>query len=170
MGKNSILLIGMPGCGKTTIGKILANQMNYNFYDMDKYIEDISGKKVKELFDVSEENFREWETKACEELSKKRRAIISSGGGVVKNKKNIDLFKEESIIIFINREVEDILSDVDTKSRPLLKDGEEKIYSLYNERINLYNEYSDTSVLNKGFLKDVINSLENKLRIEYGLK
>ncbi len=59
--KDKVLLIGMPGCGKTTIGKLLATELNYNFFDMDKYIEDISGETVKELFEKGEENFRNWE-------------------------------------------------------------------------------------------------------------
>ena len=59
--KDKVLLIGMPGCGKTTIGKLLATKLNYNFCDMDKYIEDISGETVKELFEKGEENFRKWE-------------------------------------------------------------------------------------------------------------
>ena len=81
--KDRVFLIGMPGCGKTTIGKVLAKELNYTFYDMDKYIVDISGKEVHELFNEGEEVFRKWETEACKELSKKRNSIISTGGGEV---------------------------------------------------------------------------------------
>lgn len=164
MGKDKVLLIGMPGCGKTTIGKLLSQQLNYNFYDMDKYIEEISGKKIKELFAISEEYFRNWESKACEELSKKKRAIISSGGGAIKRKSNIDLFKDDCIIVYINRPVENILSDVNTKTRPLLADGKEKIFNLYEERKELYNKYSNITVLNEGFLKDIVLDVINKIK------
>ena len=63
--RDKIILIGMPGSGKTTIGKILAKELNYNFYDMDDYIEETSKKSIKELFEKSEENFRNIETEAC---------------------------------------------------------------------------------------------------------
>ncbi|MBX7372398.1 shikimate kinase [Clostridium chauvoei] len=164
MNKKSILLIGMPGCGKTTIGKILANELNYNFYDMDKYIEKISGQNIKEIFKVSEKNFRDIETKACLELCKKKMAVISSGGGVVKRKKNIDLFKDNSIIIFIDRPLENILKDVNTSTRPLLTEGKEKLYKLYEERYRLYNEYSHLKVINDGLIKDVVLEIKKCIK------
>lgn len=164
MDKKSIVLIGMPGCGKTTIGKILANEINYNFCDMDNYIEEISGKTVKELFEVSEEHFRDLETRACKELCNKKDLLVSSGGGVIKRKKNIDLFKDNSIIIFIDRPLEKIISDINASTRPLLKDGKDKLYKLYQERYNLYNEYSDIKVVNNGFIEDVILDIKDKLK------
>lgn len=167
--KSLVLLIGMPGCGKTTIGKIIASTLNYEFYDMDEYIEDISGKSIKELFTISEEYFREYETRACEELSNKKRAIIASGGGVVKREKNIDFFKKESVIVFIDRAVEDILCDVDTDSRPLLNTGKDKLYEIYKERYKLYKKYCHREIKNKGLLVDVIFQLEKDLKDDLGI-
>ncbi|MGL5379622.1 shikimate kinase [Clostridium sp.] len=164
MSKEIVLLIGMPGCGKTIMGKLLAKELNYNFYDMDKYIEEISGKSIDELFKQGEDNFRDWETKACTELSKKKKAVISSGGGVVKKEKNIDLFRENSIIVFIDRPLENIISDINTNTRPLLADGKERLYNLYNERYDLYNKYNDVRILNVGFLKDVIISIKDNVK------
>ncbi|GAB6168052.1 shikimate kinase [Clostridium carnis] len=164
MNKDIIFLIGMPGCGKTTIGKSLSEEINYDFCDMDDYIEEISGRTIKELFDISEEVFRDFETRACTNLSKKKGIVISSGGGVIKREKNIDLFKEESIIIFIDRPIEKIISDVDTESRPLLKDGKEKIYNLYKERYHLYNKYCHTKVLNNKDIKFVIDEIKKNLK------
>lgn len=162
--KDKIVLIGMPGCGKTTIGRLLAKELNYNFYDMDKYIEDIYGKSIKELFEESEEIFRDFESKACHELSYKKRAIISSGGGVIKRKKNMDLFLEESIIIFIDRPLENIIEDVDTETRPLLSDGKERLYNLLEERYDLYNEYCHIKIVNSGFLKDIVLEIRDKIK------
>lgn len=159
MDKNIILLIGMPGCGKSTIGEELANKINYDFCDMDKYIEEISNSTVKELFNISEEYFRDYETLACKELSNKSKIIISSGGGVIKRKKNIDFFKDKGIIIFIDRPIENILKDVDTSSRPLLSDGKSKLYNLYSERYNLYNNYCEIKIVNDTTIEETIDKI-----------
>ena len=160
MSKNIILLIGMPGCGKTTIGKEVSKKLGYKFCDMDNYIEDISKSTIKELFKISEDHFRDYETKACKELSAiNDPIIISSGGGVVKRKKNIDYFKEKGIIIFIDRPIENIIKDVDTASRPLLNDGRSKLYNLYSERYNLYKDFCNYKITNDEGIEKVINNI-----------
>ena len=161
--KSNIVLIGMPGCGKTTVGKVLAKRLGYKFCDMDSYIQEISKKTIKELFEHGEENFRDWETKACEELSKCRNTIIASGGGVVKREKNIEILKKSCTILFIDRPVERIINDVDINSRPLLKDGKERLYNLYDERYELYKKAADIQILNKGYLRDTIDIIINIL-------
>ncbi len=161
--KDKIILIGMPGCGKTTIGKILAKELSYNFYDMDNYIEKMEGKSIKELFNDSEERFREAETKACMELIKKKRCVIASGGGVIKKDINIDILKS-GIIIFINRPNEKIIGDIDISNRPLLKEGKEKLYKLYNERFYKYKNACDIEILNEGFIRDTINLTKRNLK------
>lgn len=157
--KDKIVLIGMPGCGKTTIGKILANDLSYNFYDMDDYIEKMTNKSVADLFSISEDYFRDKETEACKELINKRKAIISSGGGVVKKKVNIDILKRDCIIVFIDRDVEDILNDLDSDSRPLLKGNKERIYNLYKERYELYKKSADIIIKNNKTIKDIVNEI-----------
>ena len=161
--KSNIVLIGMPGCGKTTVGKVLAKKLGYKFCDMDSYIQEISKKTIKELFEHGEENFRDWETKACEELSRCNKTIIASGGGVVKREKNIEILKKSCTILFIDRPVERIINDVDINSRPLLKDGKERLYNLYDERYELYKKAADIQVLNKGYLRDTIDIIINIL-------
>lgn len=161
--KSNIVLIGMPGCGKTTVGKVLAKKLGYKFCDMDSYIQEISKKTIKELFEHGEENFRDWETKACEELSKCNKTIIASGGGVVKREKNIEILKKSCTILFIDRPVERIINDVDINSRPLLKDGKERLYNLYDERYELYKKAADIQILNKGYLRDTIDIIINIL-------
>ena len=153
----------MPGCGKTTVGKVLAKRLGYKFCDMDSYIQEISKKTIKELFEHSEENFRDWETKACEELSRCNKTIIASGGGVVKREKNIEILKKSCTILFIDRPVERIINDVDINSRPLLKDGKERLYNLYDERYELYKKAADIQILNKGYLRDTIDIIINIL-------
>lgn len=159
--KNKIVLIGMPGCGKTTIGKILSTQLNLKFYDMDEYIQETSGKTIAELFEKGEDNFRDLETQACRDLIKKNNVIISTGGGVVKRKENVDILKEDSTIIFLDRPVENIIGDVDVSKRPLLKDGKEKVLVLYKERYELYKKAADKIIVNDGTVKDVVKKIKD---------
>lgn len=162
--RDKIIIIGMPGCGKTTIGKILARELNYNFYDMDQYIEEINGKSIKEIFAKSEDEFRELETKACRDLIAKKRCIISTGGGVIKRDINVEILGEGGIILFINRPIEKIIGNIDISNRPLLKDGKEKLYKLYDERFYKYKEAAHVEVINEGFLRDAINLAKFKLK------
>lgn len=158
--KSKIVLIGMPGCGKTTIGRIISKQLKMNFYDMDDYIEKISSSTIAELFENGEEYFRNIETQACRELAQKKDVLISTGGGVVKRKENIEILKEDSIIIFLDRPVENIFEDVDVSNRPLLKDGKQKLLNLYEERYELYKESADKVIINDGNIKDVVNEVK----------
>ena len=158
--KKRIILIGMPGCGKTTIGRILSNELNLKFYDMDDYIQDITGKTIMQLFEKGEDNFRDIETQACRELIKKENVLISTGGGVIKRRENIDILRDDSIIIFLDRPVEKIIGDVDVSKRPLLKDGKEKVLVLYKERYDIYRESADKIVVNDNTIDDVINKIK----------
>lgn len=162
--KDKVVLIGMPGCGKTTFGKVLASELNYNFIDMDDYVEEISNKSIKDLFAESEDVFRNWETEACKQLVNKKKVIISSGGGVIKKNENISILKKEAIIVFIDRPVDNIAKDVEVSTRPLLKDGKEALYKLYDERYELYKNAADITIVNNGFIKDVINKCKNQLK------
>lgn len=161
--KNKVVIIGMPGSGKTTIGKILGKELSLEFYDMDEYIQKTTSKSIIELFENGEEYFRDIESNVCRELSQKENVLISTGGGVIKRKENIDAFKENALIIFLDRPVEKILEDVDVSKRPLLKDGKEKIINLYKERYELYKKYADEIVVNDKDMRHVIESLKNKI-------
>lgn len=158
--KDKVVLIGMPGCGKSTIGKSLSEELKLNFCDMDKYIEDMTSKTIPELFQKGEEYFRDFETLACKELSKKSNILISSGGGVIKRKENIEILKNESLIIFIDRPLEHLLGDVDTSNRPLLKEGREKLINLYEERYELYKLAADVVVKNDRDLRETVNEIK----------
>lgn len=159
MNEKSITLIGLPGCGKSTIGDLLSKKLNYAFIDMDNYIEEEQGKTIIEIFKNGEDYFRTIETETCKVLGQKSKTIISSGGGVIKKAINIDLLKENSIVVFIDRPVENILSDIEVEKRPLLANGKEVLYKLYDERYDLYKEYCDYRVENTGSLEEVVNKI-----------
>jgi len=165
MSKN-IVLIGMPGSGKSTIGYMLSKKLNMSYIDMDEYIELNYNKSIKEMFQISEEYFRDAETKCSIILSKLNSHVIATGGGIIKRKENMDYFKENSIIIFINRPVYDIMRDIDTDIRPLLSEGKEKLYQLYNERLYLYKSYCDTEIENDGAISGSVNKIIKILKGE----
>ncbi|EYE89687.1 shikimate kinase [Fervidicella metallireducens AeB] len=163
----NIVLIGMPGCGKTTIGRLLADNLSLPFVDVDEYIEKKTGKSVRQLFSRGEEFFREIETTAIKEISSLSPRVIATGGGVVKKEVNMDILSKNSIIIFINRPIEDIVKDIDADSRPLLKDNLDRIYSLFYERYPLYLKYCDLEIKNDIGIDETINEILDAIKKGY---
>ncbi len=166
MSKN-IVIIGMPGSGKTIVGSLVAEKLLMEFIDMDKNLEIREQMTVTEMFAINEEYFRNTETDYAMELCNKDSLVISTGGGIVKRKENIDYLKHNSIIVFLNRPVENIISDIDINSRPLLKESIDNIYELYKERIELYKKYCDIEILNDGTInvtaERIISSVIKKI-------
>ena len=103
----NIVLIGMPACGKSTIGYWLSKKIGYPLLDTDKYLEEKENRIISDIFsNEGEEYFRNLETKYLKELSEKEGLIISTGGGAVKKKENIDILKKNGIVmIFLKKTI-----------------------------------------------------------------
>ena len=155
----NIVLIGMPGCGKSVIGQILAEKLGMTFLDIDTYIEESTKHTITEIFKNGEEGFRDIEAKAVEEVSEKAPAVISTGGGVIKRYENILNLKKNGIIIYINRPIENIAVDIDVEARPLLSKDPSQLYRLYKERGPLYKKYCDHEIMNIGNIDDVVSNI-----------
>lgn len=155
----NIVLIGMPGSGKSTVGILLSKKLNMKFVDMDEYIKSVENKSIIEMFEISEEYFRNAESSCAKILSRESPIVIAAGGGIIKRKINIDYLKQNSIIVFLNRPPEKIMEDIEISTRPLLKEGKDKLYTLYRQRLHLYKKYCDLEILNDKGLDDAVNEI-----------
>ena len=162
----NIVLIGMPACGKSTIGYRLSKKINFPVLDADKYLEEKENRVISDIFsNEGEEHFRELETKYLKELSEKEGTIISTGGGAVKKKENIDILKKTGIVVFLDRTI-DAISKENHRNRPLLQIPD-NLQILYDERIKLYRRYADIIIKNDDsidvIVERIITSLKGKI-------
>lgn len=164
--KENIVLIGMPGSGKSTIGRILGEKLGLSFIDLDKEIEKYSGQSIPSLFEKGEDHFRKIESEVAVSFSKQKSLVIATGGGIILREANVEALREKGIIIFLNRKIEIIAEDVITSTRPLLTEGVVKLYQIYNERIELYLKYSDIMIENNKTPHVAIKQIMDKLLVE----
>jgi len=137
----NIILIGMPGCGKSTTGKILAEKTGREFADTDKWVEKRTGKSIPEIFSKNgEETFRKLENEALETLCKQSGYVIATGGGIVKHEKNRNIIRQNGIVVFIDRDI----ADLPVSGRPLSE--KEGITALAKARLPVYARWSDKTV------------------------
>ncbi|WP_299411203.1 shikimate kinase [uncultured Dialister sp.] len=155
----NIVLIGMPGSGKTTFSMALAEKLRRPFVDADAYLEEKEGRTIQSFFAESEKTFRDAEERTIEDLSRRQNLIIATGGGVVKRSRNVARLHETGLLIFIDRRAEDIVTDVEVEKRPLLAEGPDKVFALYKERIALYRKAADRILENRGSEEEVLARL-----------
>lgn len=161
----NIVLIGAPGCGKSTLGKLLAEELQLSFFDVDQCIEKEENKSINDIFKAGEDHFRSIESRVLKNIvNENYPKIIATGGGVIKLHKNMELFINHSIIFFINRPVEQIASDIDISTRPLLSKDLNKLYLLYTERYPLYKKYCNYEVQNNETIEHSLDEILAILR------
>lgn len=147
MKKDNIILIGMPGVGKSTIGVILAKVLGYQFVDADLVIQKEEGKLLHEIIaEVGSEGFIEVENRVNRNLMVEH-SVIATGGSVVYGKEAMEHLKEIGTVIYLKLPYEELQSRLhDIKGRGVvLKDGQ-TLRDLYDERIPLYEKYADLVV------------------------
>lgn len=137
----NIALVGMPSCGKTTMARLLSEKLNRDYFDTDKLIEEREG-KIPEIFEKKgEKYFRDLETKVLEELSKKTGIIIATGGGTPLREINRDLLLQNSLVIYLDRDIKNL----ETEGRPLSKNLE-TLEKMYGERNKIYQDISHIKI------------------------
>lgn len=145
--KNNIILIGMPGVGKSTIGVVLAKVMGYRFVDSDLVIQEASGKLLHEI--ISEQGlsgFIEMENRINASLEVNR-AIVATGGSVIYGKEAMEHLKDIGNVVYLELSLDTIserLGDLD-KRGVALKEGQ-TLKDLYEERIPYYEKYADVTI------------------------
>ncbi len=133
--KQNIVLTGMPGSGKSTIGKLLADKMGADFIDTDEEIIKKEKKSIPEIFSlIGEEGFRKIEAEVIRTIATRQNAVIATGGGAILNPTNVEYLKQNGKIYFIDRSLENIVATAD---RPLSSNKIE-LEKRYNERYSLY--------------------------------
>lgn len=138
----NIVLIGMPGCGKSTVGKALAEKTGRQFFDCDEEIAKRGKTPAEIIEDAGEECFRQIESEVLAELCKKSGCIIATGGGVVTKGRNYDIIHQNATVVYIELDVNKLATD----GRPLSRGGSDKLMKMFEVRKPLYEKFCHFSV------------------------
>lgn len=150
----NIVLIGMPGCGKSTVGADLAEKLGRKLVDADTEIIRLAGKSIPEIFaEDGEEVFRDWETKALAELGKQSGLVIATGGGCVTRQRNYPLLHQNGAIFWLRRDT----ASLPTDGRPLSQSH--SLSNMYEKRKPMYEAFADFSVDNNGSTEETVRAI-----------
>ncbi len=142
----NLVLVGMPGCGKSTLGAYVAKALGRRFVDMDDEVTRREGRTPAAIIRAEgEAAFRKCESRALSEVCKHSSLVIATGGGAVTVDENFNTIRQNAVVLWLMRD----LSLLPTKNRPL-SEGENSVYALYERRKDAYARFSDASLPNTG--------------------
>ena len=161
----NVVLIGMMGCGKTTVGGLLAQQLGFTFVDTDQYIETALGRSIPDIFArEGEAFFREREGEAAEKLARETGQVIACGGGLPTRSDSIAPLKETGTVVFLRREPGEIYDSVSMGGRPLGQQGRAAFLERYARREPIYlrwaNHVVDVGATTQQTVKQILEVLE----------
>lgn len=155
--KRNLVLIGMPSCGKTAIGKAVAKDLNMDFIDSDEEIVKRCGISIPQIFkDKGEKGFREIESGVLADISLLQNKVIATGGGAILNHKNIELLKANGVVVFIDRPLEQLIT---TDDRPL-SSNRQALKKRYEERYDIYCKSADIKINAEKSLSENIKAVK----------
>lgn len=154
----NLVLVGMPGCGKSTVGASLAGKLGRVLVDTDEEIVRQAGKSIPEIFaQDGEETFRSWETKVLAELGKQSGLVIATGGGCVTRQRNYPLLHQNGTIFWLRRDIDKLPTD----GRPLSQSH--SLTEMYIKRAPMYAAFADYTVSNDGTAEETVNAILSRL-------
>ena len=155
----NIILTGMPGCGKTAIGRALQERTGRTLIDVDTKVEQMTGRTIPDIItNDGEEAFRVLETKALSEAGKESGCIISTGGGCVTRERNYPPLHQNGRIVWIRRD----LGLLPVEGRPLSRTA--ALEDMYEKRKNLYSRFSDIIIENDGTIEEAADRILGQLQ------
>ncbi|HBJ17655.1 MAG TPA: shikimate kinase [Clostridiales bacterium] len=150
----NIILVGMPGCGKSTVGALLAEKLGRKLMDADEEIIRLAGKPIPAIFaEDGEAVFRDWETKALSRLGKQSTLVIATGGGCVTQPQNAPLLHQNGTIFWLKRDI----SKLPTDGRPLSQAN--PLDAMFAKRAPMYAAFADHAVSNDGAVEDTVAAI-----------
>lgn len=150
----NIILIGMPGCGKTTVGTMLAQLQGKTFVDADVALESSVGRKITDIIpNDGEAAFRALETDTLRELGKKSGLILATGGGCVTQDRNYPLLHQNGQIYWLTRDLDKLPTD----GRPLSQAG--KLAEMFRIREPMYRKFADCKICNDGAAEETVQQI-----------
>ena len=148
----NILLVGMPGCGKTTVGQQLAQELGKKFVDADQALEETTGRRITDILpSQGEAAFRALETQTLADLGKQSGLVIATGGGCVTREENYNLLHQNGTVFWLTRE----LNKLPTQGRPLSRD----LGQMYARREPMYRRFADAAVSNDGSVEQTVREI-----------
>ena len=162
-----LFLIGMPGSGKSTLGRRAAQNMRIPYLDTDTYLMQVTDMDTKLLLDTyGEKAFRDGETHLLQELVDTVPGMISTGGGLCLRPENQRLMRNLGVIVLIDRPLDDIMSNIRADKRPFLAaKGREELERIYEERMPIYRNLADIVLSNSYGFQTSISALEEVIRL-----
>lgn len=147
----NLVLIGLSGCGKSTVARRLSRRLHMPLLDTDAMIVEAEGRSIPEIFAESgEAYFRDMESAACRAAAEQHGVIIATGGGAVLREANMEALAESGLIVFLHRHPSRVLRSASLDDRPLVQDDAERLFRLYAERLPLYRRWAHVTVHNSG--------------------
>lgn len=161
-----IFLVGMPGSGKSALGRRVAQKLQIPYLDTDVYLTETTGMDTAQLYTTfGEKAFRDGETRLLEQLINATPGIISTGGGVCLREINRHIMHDHGVIVLIDRPIDDIMLDIRAEKRPFLaQKGRDEVERIYNERMPIYKSAADVVMDNGNGFHNGLAVLEEIVR------